>query len=79
MSDFDYNSSYEFLASMFFDETGFMAPGKSVAPEMAYCEEDNKKRRELWNDFMNRRNREAWLLWHKEHGYLKEQLNDDAD
>ena len=71
MSEFNYNESFEFLASQFFDETGFMAPGKSVAPEMAYCENDDKKRRELWDDFMKRRSQEAWTLWHEKYGYLQ--------
>ena len=72
MSEFNYNESYEFLAERFFEETGFMAPGKSVAPEMAYCENDDKKRRTLWNDFMKRRSMEAWILWHQTYGYLKD-------
>ena len=79
MSEFNYNESYEFLASRFFDETGYMAPGKSVAPAMAYCENDEKIRRELWGEFMKRRNQEAWILWHEKHGYLKQPDKQRAD
>ena len=72
MTDLDYNESYEFLAERFYRENGYMAPGKSVAPEMAYSDEEDRERRELWNAFMAERNREAWVLWHQTYGYLKD-------
>ena len=75
MTDFDYNKSFEFLAERFYSETGFMAPGKNVAPEMAYSDEDNTERSKQWGEFMKDRNREAWVLWHQEYGYLKEHLS----
>lgn len=70
-AEFDYSESYEFLAERFYEESGYMAPGKSVAPEMAYTDEQDADRRMEWDKFMSARNREAWVLWHKEYGYLK--------
>lgn len=72
MADFNYLESFEFLAERFYSESGYMAPGKSVAPEMAYSQEEDDKRRELWSEFMTARNEEAWVLWHQKHGYLSD-------
>jgi hypothetical protein len=79
MTDLDYNESYEFLASRFYDETGYMAPGKSVAPQMAYTEEQEEERRLKWGAFMSDRSREAWVLWHKAHGYLRPKSEDQTN
>lgn len=76
MTEFNYNESYEFLASRFYTESGYMAPGKSVAPEMVYTDEEDKERQVLWKELMKERTREAWTLWQQAHGYLRVGRND---
>lgn len=71
MNEFNYNASFEFLADRFCSESGYMAPGKSVPPEMAYSDDRETERQKLWGEFMRERTKEAWTLWHQKHGYLK--------
>lgn len=67
----DWTASYEHLADRFFRETGLMAPGKSEAMEMYGGEERERRKRELWREFMEARSEEAWTLWHERYGMLR--------
>ncbi len=44
----DYTLSYEIIALMFYNDTGLMAPGKSVAPQMMDSRYQDGSRETAW-------------------------------
>lgn len=55
----DSNERYERLAKTFYDETGLMAPGKSVPVEMAASQPGLDEREEAFDSWMGERIRAA--------------------
>ena len=48
-----HTENYERHAEAFYEQTRFIAPGKSVPSEMA-AEQDDEQRRQAWNLWMGR-------------------------
>jgi len=55
------NEQFEYMAELFYKETGFMAPGKD-APAGFYTEEEREEGRAKWKEWVNKFYRELFEL-----------------
>jgi len=51
------NESFERVAKLFYNDTGFLRPGKSASPE-DLANYSNERRQEEWNAWVKQKNRE---------------------